>query len=378
MDLTALGIAVLVALGLLSADAVIHSENLIIEVVAPPRGDKISIDDATLEMTFESQLRAISDTQSLVSPPEIRASRRQGIGMALAEAARVQGVARALQVELGYDPARLRLALFLQNGAVRGLVSGAGKSQDDFDLVLSPRDDESLPEFVRRTAVFGAARIAPYTTALYLVQQHAHDKDFTGVKALLARIMPRMAPAPINRQRALFENVSGIVQLFENDPKSAKASFSAAVASDPTNPAAALNLAFAEIEIDEYAAAAERMERLVRDAPPQNNVLHGTMYMTWAAANMGLKDAARADALMAKALELYPTSATGYDLWAEVKELLGDHDAAAKLRHKALAETADRFENYAEIAALYFHLGWQNDVPVTRNRFATVDAVTSH
>ncbi len=378
MDLTALGIAVLVALGLLGADAVMHSDNLIIEVVSPVRTEKLSIDEATLELTFESQLRAISETQSLISPPEIRASRTQGIGMALAEAARVQGVARALQVELGYDPARLRLALFVQNGAVRGLITGAGKSHDDFDLVLSARDDESLPEFVRRTAVFGAARLAPYTTALYLVQSHADDRDFTGVKALLARVMPRMAPTPVNRQRSLFENVTGIVQLFENDPKSAKASFAAAVASDPANPAAALNLAFAEIEIDEYAAAAQRMEQMEREAPPDNVVLRASMYMTWAAAHMGLKNPARADELLSKALAIYPTSSTGLDLRAEAKDLLGDHEAAARLRHRALEETADRFENYAEIAALYFHLGWQDNVPVMRSRFADLGTRITH
>src|SRR5215471_1153864 len=119
MDLTALAIAVMLALGLLGADAVVQANNVVTEVVVPPRSDKISIDEATVETLFDSQLRAIAQTQSLVHPPEIRASRRQGIGMALAEAARVQGVARALQVELGYDPDRLRLALYVQNGTVQ-------------------------------------------------------------------------------------------------------------------------------------------------------------------------------------------------------------------------------------------------------------------
>src|SRR6476646_4395611 len=126
MDLTSLAAALLIALGLLGADAVMTADNLVVEVVAPPRSEKISIDEVTLEQTFEGQLRAISDTKSLVQLPEIRASRKQGLGMALAEAARVQGVAYALQTEMGYSPDRLRLALYVQNGTLQGLISGNG------------------------------------------------------------------------------------------------------------------------------------------------------------------------------------------------------------------------------------------------------------
>src|ERR1700759_4110558 len=173
MDLTALAAAVMVALGLLGADAVINSDNLVVEVVAPPRSDKISIDEATLEQSFVNQLRAISETKSLVTPPEIRAGRKQGLGMALAEAARVQNVAYALQTELGYDPDRLRLALFMQNGALMGLLSGGGHGQTTFEQIMTPRRDEMLPDFIRRTALFGAEKLAAYTTALYLLQLHS-------------------------------------------------------------------------------------------------------------------------------------------------------------------------------------------------------------
>ncbi len=378
MDLTALAAALLVALGLLGADAVMNADNVVVEVVAPPRSDKISIDEVTLEQAFEGQLRAIADTRSLVDPPEIRASRKQGLGMALAEAARVQGVAYALQTELGYTPDRLRLALFLQNGALRGLVSGSAHGRGGFEQVLVPRDDESLPAFVRRSALWGASQLAPYTTALYLLQVHSADKEFGDVLALAEQAKAKLPPTPVNLQRSLFENVRGIVALFQNDPKAAKAAFAAAVAADPANPVAALNLAFAEVEVDDYRQAAERMERLVREAPPANTVLLATAYMTWAAAQMGLHDAARADGLLAKALQIYPTSSTGYDLWAEAKELLGDQAAAAQLRHKAFEATADTFENYAEVAALYFHLSWQDNQPVTRNKFANPAVVTFH
>ena len=366
----------MVAFGLLSADAVLHYDDVVVEVVAPPRSDKISIDEATLDLTFENQLNAVAKTESLVDPPEIHAKRRQGVGMALAEIARAQGVAHALQAELGYVSDRLRLAIYLQNGTLRGFVSGSGRRAGTFEQTLDPRDNENLTEFVRRAALVGASQIAPYTTTLYLLQLHAQDKQFDEVLALAAQAQAKLPPTPINLQRSLYENVRGIVALFRNDAKAAKAAFAAAVAADPDNPAAMLNLAFAEVEIDDYKDAAERMERFIVATPPVNNILLGTAYMTWAAAEMGLRDATRADELMAKAMKIYPTSSTGFDLWAEVKELQGDHAAAAKLRHKALEATADAFENYAEVATLYFHLSWRDNQPVMSNKFANPAAVT--
>jgi len=378
MDLTSLAAALLIALGLLGADAVMTADNLVVEVVAPPRSEKISIDEVTLEQTFEGQLRAISDTKSLVQLPEIRASRKQGIGMALAEAARVQGVAYALQTEMGYSPDRLRLALYVQNGTLQGLISGNGHTSGAFEQVLIPRDDESLPNFVRRAALTGASQLAPYTTALYLLQARSHDKDFGHVLALAAQAKAKLPPNPVNRQRSLLENISGIVALFNNDAKAAKAAFAVALAADPTNPVAVLNMGFAEVEIDDYKDGAERMERFITATPPANKVLLATAYMTWAAAEMGLHNPARADELLAKALEIYPTSATGLDLWAEAKEQEGDHAAAKDLRLRALAATVDTFENYAEVAALYFHLSWENDVPIMRNKFANPTPVMFH
>jgi Tfp pilus assembly protein PilF len=378
MDLTALVAAVFIALGVLGTDAVINADNLVVEVVAPPRSDKISIDDATLEQTFVNQLHAIAATRSLVDPPEIRAGSKQGLGMALAQATHVENVARALQTELGYEPDRLRLALFVQNGAVRALLSGAGRGHGAFEEVLAPHDDEALPDFVRRAALRGVSELAPYTTVLYLLQMHSGDKNFADVLTLAQQAEAELPPTPVNSQRALYQNVRGIVQLFQNDSKGAETAFAAAVASDPGNPVAALNLAFAEIELNEYGSAAQRMERMIHDMPTTNAVLLATAYMTWAAAEMGLRDPARADALLATALQLYPTSSTGYDLWADAKDLRGDHVAAEAMRRKALEVTADTFENYAEVAALYFHLSWLDNEPVTRSKFASTPTVTLH
>ena len=45
-----------------------------------------------------------------------------------------------------------------------------------------------------------------------------------------------------------------------------------------------LNAAFTDLQLDRNQSAADRMEALVRQAPPDNRVLLSTAYVTWGAA----------------------------------------------------------------------------------------------
>jgi len=146
---------------------------------------------------------------------------------------------------------------------------------------------------------------------------------------------------------------------------------------DPTNPISFLNAAFTDIQLNEYSKAAERMEALVRIAPPSNKVLLATAYTTWGAALMGLHDLPTADRMFAKASKTNPHSSTALGLWAEEPRLAGDPAAAERLDRKARQESAT-FENYGELAALYFHLAWVDDQPVTLNKFSNPVIVTFH
>jgi len=377
MDLTTIAAALLLALGLLGTDAVINANSVVVDVTAPPKLDNIVIDQATLEQEFEDELYAIAKVSSVVEPPEIHASRDQGLGTALAKSLKLEDVAVALQGELGYTTDKLRLALYTEDGAIRGLVSGNNGHLGSFRQVLVPQKDEKLLAFVHRCSLWGASQLAPYVTALYLLQKHAADKDFSDVVALVEQAESKLPAMLISFDRSAFDNLLGIVALFKNDEKAAYADFTQAVAEYPSNSVAVLNAGFAEVQQDDYRAAAERMQHLVSDAPPANKVLLATAYVTWAAAEMGLKDIERADQLLAKATQINPDSSTAWDLWSEAKALKGDKAAAVDLRNKALM-SALTFENYGEVAALYFHLSWKNNEPVMRSEFTNPKIVTFH
>jgi tetratricopeptide (TPR) repeat protein len=171
--------------------------------------------------------------------------------------------------------------------------------------------------------------------------------------------------------------VLGLVALFKNDKQAARDAFDRAMQSDPTNVVTFLNAGFTDLQFDEYQRASERMQQLIRLAPPENPVMLSTAYMTWGAALMGLKDLKNADLVLAKAVEINPNSATALHLRSEEKKLAGDTAAAARFEEEAMWQTAT-FENYAEVAALYFHLSWGDNEPVVRNTFSNPGVVAFH
>jgi len=175
----------------------------------------------------------------------------------------------------------------------------------------------------------------------------------------------------------LLDNLLGLVALFKNDPQSARKAFGDAIAADPTNPVPFLNAGFTDLQLDEYQKAADRMAELLRLAPPSNKVLLATAYMTWGAARMALHDLSGADRMLAKATQADPDSSSAFGLWAEAKRLAGDGAAADRLDRTAREATA-KLENYSEVAALYFHLAWLDNQPVTLNKFSNPTVVTFH
>jgi hypothetical protein len=297
--------------------------------------------------------------------------------MALFEAAHAQNIAFALQRQMGFNPDTVRFALFVENGALQALVAGRSHLIGNFSQVMALNPGESLMSFVRRCALWGGSQLAPYSTALYLLQQHASDKDFTDVVALVGHAKALLPATPTSFDRALLDNLLGLVALFRNDPKAARKAFDDAIAADPTNAVPFLNAAFTDLQFNENQKAADRMAALIRLARPSNNVLLATAYMTWGAARMGMHDLKGADRMLELAVQANPESSGAYGLWSEAKRLEGDQTAADRL-HRRAQETAASFENYSEVAALYFHLSWRDNEAVIRSEFSNPDVVKFH
>jgi tetratricopeptide (TPR) repeat protein len=379
MDLTTLTYLVLLGIGLIGTDAIAHHDSVLVEVSSAPKTDKITVDQQTLTTGFKDDLYEITrvvTTQS-IAPRDIVVSEDQGIGMAIAKAANLEGVAYALQTQFDVAPDTIRFSLYIQDGQLRGFVSGHSNRLGYFRNIMIPKKDEALMQFVHRCALWGASQLAPYATAIYLLQHAAATGKFGPLVHLVTQAEARLPPTPTSYDRALFDNLLGLVALFNNDPKAAQQEFRDAMLDDPTDPVPFLNAALTDLQLGDKLKAADRMEELLRIAPPKNKVLRMTAYMTWSTALMRLNRLPQADRMLAKATRIDPQSAAAFSLWAEEKRLAGEAAAAARLDKRAGMASAT-FENYAEVAALWFHLPWQENQPVIRNKFVNPTVVSYH
>ena len=378
MDLTTLTIVLLLAVSGISIDAVWHPSDVILEGTTAGKLDKASVDENMVNTILKDEVARVSSTPSVMAKPRVQLGKPTGLGMAIATAAHMEDIAYALQAKVGYQPDQIRIALFNEGGTAKVLVTGSGRHWvGAFEQEIEQQKGETVIALLHRAALVGMARIDPYLTALNMMQRHSVDKDFSDVDSLIIFAKSQLPPTPINAERSLYENLQGIMALFRGNQEDAHRWFQFAIKSNPGSAVAVLNLAFADLQLGHFAEAADRMGDLVRRMPAADNLLMSTAYVTWAAARLGQRDVAGADQMLAKAIAINPDTAIAWDLRADVKREKGDAEAAAQLRQKAL-EASKGFENYAEIATLYFQLAWRDNQPVTRSMFANPATVSFH
>jgi tetratricopeptide (TPR) repeat protein len=374
MDLTTLSYVLVFVLGYLGVDAAMHPPDVIFEAQTVGTFDKTTISTGLVDEVMKHEVQRISATPTVMTKPVMRIGRLEGLAMSLAEATKLQSVAYALQAQLGHRPDEIKISLFGEGGTAKVLVSGTGRQRMasfQQQLVLEP--GETIVDLLQRATLVGMAHIDPYITALNEMQNHADDKNFTAAQSIIKFAMAGLPPTPQSFERALFENLNGLMALFNGDTAAARKWFDRAEISCPDHtPADAvirLNAAFADLQLDRDREAVEHVKLLLRDKAPADRSLLSTTYVTLAAAYLGSGDAEAAERTIAKAVEADPESATAYDLWADIKRERGDEAEAERLHHKALENSAG-FENYAEIAALYFRLAWRDHQPVMRSPYS--------
>lgn len=378
MDLTALATVFFLAMAALGLDAVWHPKGVILEAAVAGKPDKVTVDDKMVNAILQDEVDRISSTPSVITKPDISLHADGGIAVAVATATNLQALVYALQSQFGRQPDQIKIALFAENDIAKVLVTGVKRDQKGtFEQQVDQQKGETVVALLHRAALVGMARVDPYLTALNLMQRHASDRDFSDVESLVNFAKSQLPPTPVNLDRSLFENLQGVLALFRGNPTDARRWFELALDSSPNNMVAALNLGFAALQLGAFRETSDRMAWVVGQMETSDRILLSTAYVTWGAARLGLHDINGADQLLAKALEVDPTSSVAWDLWSDVKRVKGDTTAAERLHQKALA-TSGNFENYAEVAALYFQLAWRDNQPVTRSIFSNPGVVSFH
>ena len=383
MDLTTLTYILIGVIAFLGFDAAMHTPDAIIEAEVVGSFDKTTINSTLANDLVTEEVYRISATPTVMTQPVIRVGRLEGLAMSLAESMKLQAVAYAFQGQLGYKLDQIKISLFGEGGTAKALITGTGRQRmTTFKDQVTLQPDETITSLLERAAVVAMTHVDPYLTALSEMQRHAEDKDFRNVETIITYATASQPPSPVNFQRCLFENLTGLLALFKADATTAHDWFERAEASCPdessANAVVVLNLAFADLQLDRDAEAVRHLEHLLHDAPPTDSVLLSTTYMTLAAGLLGsTHDVDGADQAIAKAIQIYPEGSTAYELWADIKREKGEPAASDRLHMKAL-ENSIYFENYSEIAALYFRLAWRENQPVMRSPYVNPALGTVH
>lgn len=369
MDLTTFSLAVGLIIALLGFDTMLHPRDVVLEAQVASRAEKVVITEEMLTDILTEEVGRISETPSVIAHPIIQVGRPDGIAISIAEALHVPSVAYAFQSQFGMQPDHIKLRLFAEEATAKVLVTGfGGRRFNGFQQEVVQQKNETIVALAHRASVIAVARIDPYITALNLMQRHTDDRDFHDCETIIQYAMAQLPPTPVNAERSRFENLLGIIALFRNDASRAHALFHAAMVSDPGNPVPPLNAAFANMALDQDQEAVSHMRELIERDPPTDPTLLSTAYLTLAGSRLGTGDIPGAEEAIVQSIGVYPNSSTAYALWSEIRRAAGDQTAAERLQGQALAATK-YFENYAEIAALYFRMAWRNGEPVIRSPF---------
>ena len=378
MDFTTLTYVLVLVVGFLGVDAAMHPPDAILQGEAVGTFKDAAVTSSMVSDVLNAEVERISSTPTLMTAPVIRVGRLKGLAMSIAESMKLEEVAYAFQAQLGYQTDDIKITLYGEGGTQRALVIGTGRQHmKSFEQEVIPRQGESTVSLLERATVIGMAHIDPYITALSELQRHADDKDFSVVEAITDNTMGKLPHTPVSFDRSLFENLKGLIFLFRGEVEQASYWFGRAEDSCPdftkADAVSAVNAAFADVQIGNYKKAIARMNRLLHDKRPTDAVILSTAYTTLAAAQMGLWEQDAAEQALGEATTIYPNGSSSYDFWGDVKQAQGDFLAAAKMHQKAL-ENSGEFENYAEIATLYFRLAWRDNMSVMRSRYSNPGA----
>jgi hypothetical protein len=370
MDLTTLAAAIMVALGLMATDATLSSDKVVVDVAVPESYSQAGIGTEIVEALYLTEIQRIIDTPSVVPPPAIHGTREKSLSSSLAETLKLGEVGAAVQRILGYNPTHIRASVIVEHERTKFIIVESTARGKSFEITLEQRPDETVVQLIKRGSLETMFQLEPYLALVYALQSTQTPADLSKVRKAIKLKQEKLPNTPLSTPRSQYENLRGIIALLDNDIPGAADNFTAAAASDPRNVVALLNLSFLECQRDHYADG-ERIVRGVLEPAPltRQPVLLAAAYMTLACNLMGQKDFQRADLALGQSVAAYPQTSSAYQLWADLKAAMGDRGAAQALHEKA-RENSLYFENFAEVAMLYFELSWQEGDELRRNKYS--------
>ncbi len=362
--------------GLLTADAVVSADTVSVNMSVPASVASTGFTQDVAERIFTHEFERMNQTRSLLKPPVMRSAREPTIIGVIANSLRLNDFTSALQDLLGLE--RMRVTGAIVAGGPDGnrlLINSASASSGAFSVELT--DNGGTERLLRRGALATMEQVQPYRAALFHFDQvmRAGGRDFSTVQAMAERELARPRRAEVLTERSYMENLLGITALLRNDLDEAERRFRRSFNWNTTFAIGKLNLAFVLIQRDRYQEALDVLNPLValslepRFAPVQRfGPLRESLHSSIGVARWGLGNLDGAEEAFRTATSEYPDSEAAYTY---LSRLLLERGRTAEAAEKAAIARANAltFENYPEVATLYFWMTPRDNQPLVR-RFA--------
>jgi len=223
----------------------------------------------------------------------------------------------------------------------------------------------------------------PYRSALYYFEQslNARSNDFSRTKAVAERELARVPRAETISLRSFLENLLGVVALMENDKAGAARRFRNSFTTDPNFNVGRLNLGFVLVELDRYQEAIDLLTPLTSVTLSPTAAMRGSfaplfeaLHSTIGVARWGLGNLDGAEQSFRNAVRAYPASEAAHTYWARLLRERG-RTAEAEEKEEIARVNALSFDNYPEVANLFFWMNHMDDQPLVRraSRVARLD-----
>ncbi len=366
LDLTSLIYALVVGFGIFGLDAAWNAGTVKTDVQISDTLGSAGIKPEFATIVFDRELREVFSTASVIKPPAVRSSHDKTFVSIMAESIGLKNATAAFQDLFGLHPVKIVATLTTESTQPRLEIIGEAGERGSFYLSLEAETGETAVSLIRRGAIGAATRLDPYHTALYHLDPPVGEPDIAQAKRVLDEAIAAQAPTTINAIRGRFRNLRGIVALLEEDKTAAAKLFEQAIADDPDLIAARLNLAFTRVEQDRYADAGmitrhilqTRQKGLPTALVSAANTIGGVV--AWSQ-----KDYAAAERLFAAAVDAQPTVTDANIYWGRMLTETGRVEEGQKRILQGEANESS-FENYAEVATLYFWLTEKDNEPLRR------------
>lgn len=380
-------------LGLVITDTYANANTMYLETTVAAGIEEEGYDPSVVDGIFIAEVKKITSTPSLVAAPKIQSSKTKPVSVALAKAVGLESALGAVQGLMGVIPPKLVASVIAEDSKKRvqvvqssngGVAEHVVGEEADLKLVLTGYDpktgyfyvtvegrtiDEDVDELIRSAAFESVLKLEPYLALLFDVSERARlGQDLAPARALIEKEISRQPNSPEHDHRALLENLRGVLALLEKDLASARRDFELAIASDTDQPVGYLNLAFLDVHEDRFEDAIGNVEKVINPSywPMSGDpVLLATGHIIKGVAETELRRFRAAEDSFRRAVALNPKSSEVYVYWARMLRKAG-RPAEADRKVAQARRNSIYFENFPEMALLYFWLSEEGTQPLDR------------